>query len=348
MSQTINDQELARWANDRTGPVALHLRRELLPVEGEGGVFFPPTYADAKDGYNIDVLSDGTKVALVDSVGAQANRLEPLFCEAELEHLVPQIDIAYVAADKVKKTLSLLKVGHRLGDAAVRSTALKDEAQAAFRALLAGDAMPIARLNPTALIFGAWDSRDTMAKVPRILQSTIRAWDVEQLQRSAQYTPSLPYAELETFSEEQRKKAEGNNKSPLAQRGFVDVPAGQTHGGVTANGPIVQDITINLVALRRLEANDHTALLHEYILGLALVAGTQYADPFLRQGCLLVPKAPQDLWALVERNGTRTEIDLHADLALEFATERAKRFEVPRDRRTVEFDKKLAKADLKK
>ena len=34
-------------------------------------------------GYSIDTLSDGTKVAQIDSVGAQANRMEPLFKRAK-------------------------------------------------------------------------------------------------------------------------------------------------------------------------------------------------------------------------------------------------------------------------
>ena len=56
-------------------------KQKLLPVEGEGGVIFPPTYADI--GYNIDTLSDGTKVATIDSVGSQANRMEPIFKAAK-------------------------------------------------------------------------------------------------------------------------------------------------------------------------------------------------------------------------------------------------------------------------
>jgi hypothetical protein len=68
----IND-----WADNKDGPVALTRKQKLLPVEGEGGVIFPPTYADI--GYNIDTLSDGTKVATIDSVGSQANRMEPIF-----------------------------------------------------------------------------------------------------------------------------------------------------------------------------------------------------------------------------------------------------------------------------
>ena len=73
VTQALLDQ----WATDLNGPVALHLKQRLLPVEGEGGVIFPPTYADI--GYNIDTLSDGTRVATIDSVGSQANRLEPIF-----------------------------------------------------------------------------------------------------------------------------------------------------------------------------------------------------------------------------------------------------------------------------
>ncbi|HTV30504.1 MAG TPA: type I-U CRISPR-associated RAMP protein Csb1/Cas7u, partial [Xanthobacteraceae bacterium] len=70
-AEIIND-----WADNKNGPVALTCKQKLLPVEGEGGVIFPPTYADI--GYNIDTLSDGTKVATIDSVGSQANRIEPI------------------------------------------------------------------------------------------------------------------------------------------------------------------------------------------------------------------------------------------------------------------------------
>jgi CRISPR-associated protein Csb1 len=81
------------WATKADGPVALRLKQTLLPVE-ESGIIFPPTYADI--GYNIDTLSDGTRVATIDSVGSQANRLEPIFKSASKEPedwLVPQIDI---------------------------------------------------------------------------------------------------------------------------------------------------------------------------------------------------------------------------------------------------------------
>lgn len=73
---SITNSELDAWATKADGPVALRLKQTLLPVE-ESGIIFPPTYADI--GYNIDTLSDGTRVATIDSVGSQANRLEPIF-----------------------------------------------------------------------------------------------------------------------------------------------------------------------------------------------------------------------------------------------------------------------------
>lgn len=100
------------------GPVALHLRQVLLPVEAdkEGrGVIFPPTYADI--GYNVDTLADGTRVATIDTVGSQANRLEPIFKSTgkndkgeelnPLASLVPQIEIVLPKTAGGKKGFNL-------------------------------------------------------------------------------------------------------------------------------------------------------------------------------------------------------------------------------------------------
>lgn len=336
------------WADDPGGPVALHLRQKLLPVEGDGAVIFPPTYADV--GYNTDKLSDGRTVATIDSVGAQANRLEPLFEAAPLgrprnplAELVPQIDISYGDGKKI----SILQAGHRLGDALVRSSELKSEARMAFKAFLdRGDASKLGKLAPTSLVFGVWDSRDTHAKLPRLLQSVIRAWDVDELTRSAQYNPPLDYSALEVFSEDERAKQEGKSSSPLAQRGFVHVPATGGLGGVVANGPIERDVTINLVALRRLGGEDGEAL-RRYLLGLCLVAATAPLDGFLRQGCLLTPdlQAKSD-WTSVARDGTRKSISLPHEHCVSYARDAHAAFPT-RESQCFAFDKKLAVADSK-
>lgn len=347
---SLTDDIIHGWADDPRGPVALALKQRLTPVEGEGAVFFPPTYADTKDGYAIDTLSDGTKIVQVDSVGAQANRMEPLFKRAKpdqpenpLAALVPQVDVTYGN----EKTLSILEAGHRLGDALIRSTALKEEAQAAFLTYLDnGDAHPIAKLAPTSLVFGVWDSRDTQAKLPRIVQSAIRAHDIDVLHRSAQFNPALDYAALGVFDDEDKAKAERDAKSPLAQRGFVHVPAVNAPGGVIARGGIWRTVTINLVALRQLGGENAVAL-RRYILGLSLVAATEPQDGFLRQGCLLTPDFDTPaLWHVVARNGQRQALALDDARALDYATKAAKAFGVGADRR-VSFTKERAKADVK-
>lgn len=354
--EPLSDTTIDSWADDLRGPVALHLRERLQPVEGEGAVVFPPTYAagDRRDGppYAIDELHDGTKVVQIDSVGSQANRIEPLFVRARagtadnpLAKLVPQIDFKIDGDYHV----SLLEVGHRLGDALVRSSTLKDDAAAAFAAFLRnGDAGQIAKLAPTSLVFGAWDSRGEGAKLPRLVQSIIRAWNVEPLRRSAQYTPAIDYAKFEVFTAEEKEKAEGNPKNPLAERGFVHVPAVDTHGGVLVRGGIFRDATVNLVALRHLGAKEKGAELRRYVLGLALVAATEPQDGFLRQGCLVTPDpdAPKKWW-LVHRNGRREELDLTAEVAFGYAKRAADAFGVGEDRK-VEFSKDSAKADLPK
>lgn len=347
MSTSLKEQA-DRWLSP-TGPVALVWKQQLEPVEGDGGVFFPPTYADV--GYNIDKLADGTHVATVDSVGSQANRIEPVFQRKEdgdddLAKLVPQIEIELDGGRRV----SILQAGHRLGDAVVRSSALKDVARAAFATFLdTGDATAIAKLAPTSLVFGVWDSRDTQAKLPRLVQSVIRAWDVDRLTRSAQYSPAIDYAALDVFSEDEKAKQEGDPKSPLAKRGFVAVPATGAHGGVVARGPIVRDVTINLVAVRRLRGSDAKATdaLRRYVLGLSIVAATEPLDGFLRAGCLLVPKASAKTpWVEVARTGERSDVALEAKAVRDLAKDAARDFGVGEDR-VVKFDPALAKADLK-
>lgn len=372
--ETVTCGIINSWADDKNGPVALHLKQRLIPVEGEGAVIFPPTYAGI--GYNIDTLSDGTKVATIDSVGAQANRIEPIFKESSYAALVPQIDVGYGN----EKKISILDVGHRLGDAVIRSTTdLQKDAQDAFREFLdIGNATKIAKLAPTSLVFGVWDSRDTQAKLPRIVQSVIRARDISELKRSAQYNPALDYAALEVFSEEDKQKAEGKSESPLAQRGFVHVPAIGTHGGVIAKGGIERQVTVNLVALRRLEGKDTEAIekvgnlesengelaealrqlekantevtqaLRRYVLGLSLVAATAPLDPFLRQGCLLVPDPDETAeWSLVERSGKRNAVDLNEQTAYDYAKTAADAFGVGPSR-SLSFNEKLAKEDAKR
>lgn len=344
------------------GPAALVIREHLSPAEGSDAVFFPATYAPQKKGdnagYNIDGANrtdnpSAQNVVLVDSVGSQANRIEPIFAEGDYAKLVPQIIIT--AGEE--KSVNLLDVGHRAGDAIARCSELQDTLQSAFKSVLKGNAAPLAKIAPTSLVFGVWDSRDTQAKLPRLLASTVRAYNVRKLTRSAQYTPATDYAALEIFSAEEKQKAEGDSANPLAARGFVHVPSTGSHGGVIAEGGIRRDATLALSALKLLKADtpEATLKLRRYILGLALVAFTRLPLGYYRQGTILVGGATDDKGNLLPRqfdevslDGTRTDATakITAQVALEYAQAAAADFGVG-ESKTVSFEKEKAVADVK-
>lgn len=338
------------WFGDERA-AALVLREPLMPVEGEGAVIFPPTFAAASagehGGYNIDPPDGGggTNVCLVDTVGSQANRIEPLFGKPPCNELVPQIEVTF--HDDVPP-VSLLEAGHRAGDALVRCTALQQELHDAFLKVLRGNAVPLAKIAPTSLVFGAWDSRDTQAKVPRLVSSTIRAFDVRKLTRSAQFNPAIDYVKQELLEKPANTKA----RNAYSERGFIHVPATGTHGGVIADGGIRRDATLSLAALRQLSApageDELTLDLRRYILGLSLLAFVYQAPAYLRQGCNLVgiPDDPRTI-ETVQPDGTRKELKFTPAEALEFAKAAAKKFGVG-ESRSVPFDQKLAKQDVKK
>lgn len=327
-----------------SGPAALVVREHLMPVEGKDGVLFPATYAAGDGfpgGYNIDGDPAGENIVLIDSIGSQANRIEPIFAEPDYAKLVPQVNIT-----AGQKTISLLQAGHRAGDAIVRASALQKELQDAFLALLTGNATALAKLAPTSLVFGVWDSRDTQAKVPRAIASTIRAYNVRKLTRSAQFIPPIDYVGAKMLDEPTDKAT----KDSYAERGFVHVPATGSHGGVIAKGDIRRDATLALAALRLLHAGSDSAAtlaLRRYILGLALVAFTRLPSGYLRQGTILVldPDKPREFVEVLP-NGKRIPATVTHEQALSYATAAAKAFGVGADR-TEAFDPERAKEDLK-
>jgi CRISPR-associated protein Csb1 len=331
---------------DEAGPAALVLREHLMSVEGKDGVVFPSTFASI--GYNIDEFPNGRNVCLIDSVGSQANRLEPIFMEASWRGLVPQIVIR-AGTHRV----NVLEAGHRAGDALARcANGLSEDLQRAFLALQAGDAEPMAKLAPTSLVFGVWDSRGTQAKAPRLLSSTIRAFDVVKLTRSAQYVPAVPYVEEGLLDEPPDKKT----RDAYAERGFIHVPATGSHGGVIAKGGIRRDASVHLAALRLLRTADAGQVqpLRRYILGLALVAFTHGTPGFLRQGCNLVkdPDVAPDCKA-VFGDGLRESVELSFNEAVEYARAAASDFGIDPNRqipgtpdREVEFSGDLAREDV--
>jgi CRISPR-associated protein Csb1 len=311
------DQKLDQWADGQTA-AALVLQQPLRPVVGT--LVFPPTFAPARKGdpsdYIIDEI-DGQGVATLDTPGAEANRLEPLFKDHPLSELIPQITI--MAGNRPK---SLLDLGHRAADALVRS--VPDKAKmvaAAFEQTLVGDHSSLATFAPTSLVFGAWDSRGTGAKLPRLLEARIDAYGIEKRRRAAQYFSSVDYVETGLL-DQSRDNKELDRRS---QAGFRDSPSGNQPGGVEIvdGGRIVRTLTVHLAGVGRLGCGADTArgaLLRRYILGLALAAATAPMALFLRQGCSLVPATDQPTkWAAVGFDGREESVDLPPEAVLAYA-----------------------------
>jgi CRISPR-associated protein Csb1 len=226
--------------------------------------------------------------------------------------------------------LDLLEVGHRVGDAVLRYTS--DSGYQPFRDALAafvkGDSRPLARLAPTSLVFGHWDSRPggTKSKARRILRSEVVAYNVARATKRSQYWSSIDpevNEELGQILAEAKETAshDPETKNPASQLGMTDVPAPESPGGVIAFGKIERTSIIALSGLRALVAldtaasaeksgetvsepsampDDATLNLRRYLFALALtsVANTGVWD--LREGCILVRNGPKPTGDLAE------------------------------------------------
>ena len=275
--------------------IAIQMRERYRPVTlspEDPAVVFPPTYApkekNAKSNYQIDTLPNGRSVVTIDSVGSQANRMERVFMNPDNCDLVPQLTVQFKQPNAEPVEKNLLELSHRVADALVRyaDDTLSAPLCQAIHAYQGGDAGPLARWAPTSLVFGFWDSRASLVKVPRLLESVMRAWDVTPLTRSSQFIPAVRVKHLDILLSLTDKE--------LQDKGLKDTPATGSPGGVQLNnGSFVhRDLLINLEVLRTLHArpidgdSDPTPTLHRYLLALALIAA-QTPIIYLRQGTLL-------------------------------------------------------------
>ena len=325
------------FLKDDADVAAIVIRERLRPVQGARGVFFPPTFAATgrgKSDYQIDRFAraddpesaqkDGVIASrcTVDSVPSQANRLEARL----LKYSGTSIPKVTITGSRVGQgALDLLEVGHRVGDAVVRYSKVKvtnngkdeerdgfEQFEAALRSYVKGDAAPLARLAPTSLVFGHWDSRDsatkksTKSKARRLIRSEIVAYNVQRVTKRSQYWSSIDpevSQELEQILKEAKEAAQEdpNTKNPASQIGMTDVPAPESPGGVIAFGPIERTAIIALSGVRALATfkepiqagvteidTDKTLALRRYLFALALASAADPGVWDLREGCILV------------------------------------------------------------
>jgi CRISPR-associated protein Csb1 len=336
------------------GSVALTIKQSLAPANDADPVIFPPAYpisgfkgrvhtvrdgdyrvsvelppdskrdkneksSDQRPGYNIDRFPDDTNSCEIDSPQSQANRIEPTF-KTRYPDLVPQIEIK-VGANGTK--VNLLDAGHRAADAVVRLSSLADKFHAAFLDAKAGNQFTLATLAPTSLVFGVWDSRSTQVKMQRIVKAQIRASNVYERTRSAQFTPAVDYVAAGAV-------AESLDSDTLSEQGMLHALATETVGGVmlTPKSELTRTVALNLAAVRELRGSDErtTKLLQNYILGLALLAATAEPGLNLREGCNLRLKEAKDEVKLVPRRGEPKAVSLDPKEVEQFAKDAALEF----------------------
>lgn len=337
-----NDTPLTQYDHllkDDADVAAIVIRERLRPVQGAGGVFFPPTFAASgrgKSDYHIDWFAprdeerrtpeEAAKAGMianrciVDSVPSQANRLEARL----LKYSGTSIPKVTISGSRVGQgSIDLLEVGHRVGDAVVRYSKNGDEDgfepfEAALQAYVKGDAAPLAKLAPTSLVFGHWDSRDsatkksTKSKARRLIRSEIVAFNVQKVTKRSQYWSSIDpevSQELEQILQGAKEAAQGNpeSKNPASQLGMTDVPAPESPGGVIAFGPIERTTIIALSGVRALATfkpvndagaleidADKTLALRRYLFALALASAADPGVWDLREGCILVRESKKE------------------------------------------------------
>lgn len=323
------------FLNDEADIAALVIRERLRPVQGPRGVFFPPTFAaigqGKKSDYHIDRIgprADDPEGAsregvlanrcTVDSVPSQGNRLENRLLRYS-GTCIPKVSIS--GSRVGERSLDLLEVGHRVADAVLRYTAGNgyEPFREALRAFVAGDSGPLARLAPTSLVFGHWDSRPggTKSKARRLLRSEIIAYNVARATKRSQYWSSIDPEVNEDLGQilaeaKEAASRDPETKNPASQLGMTDVPAPESPGGVIAFGKIERTSMIALSGLRSLtvfpasstgEASGTTAnaraadpgqtlALRRYLFALALAAVADAGVWDLREGCILVRNGP--------------------------------------------------------
>lgn len=377
---------------DANGPIALIIKQGLAPDDEDEKIIFPPTYPlttfkgrvqrfehgeyrvsielppdskrdkdekkdNQKPGYQIDRFPDGKNICEIDSIQSQSNRIEPQFKTIANGTLVPQITI-----DVGTQSVNLLDAGHRAADAVVRMSSLAANFHEAWLAAKAGNLFKLATLAPTTIVFGAWDSRSSQAKLQRLIKAHIRATDVQERTRSAQYTPPADYVGLGAVDES--VNAGEDDKNNLSQEGLKHALSTQTVGGVglTPTSKLCRTVNVNLAAIRQLRSagvrkelsdaatdaekknareeegqssKQRTKVLQEYILGLTLLAAYFHPNLNLREGCNLQTKDSKT--TLLVQDGRANAAALDESKIEAFAIHAAKSFF---KEARIDFDKK--------
>ncbi|MFO7567012.1 MAG: type I-U CRISPR-associated RAMP protein Csb1/Cas7u [Enhygromyxa sp.] len=327
---------------------AFRLRTRLQPAGGPGDKVFPPTYAEGQDGkkhatrYATETrVIDGERKpsVLIDSVAAQANRMELALLEARRrkEIRLPLVSVDFEAAFPDLGRISALEAPHRVYDAILRDATLDGTA---FRASEIGrrltesspsDARAMLEYCPTALLFGAWDSTGPLGglghKFQRALVSEVVGIGfeagskvgsrIDPLQISASVRLDIPKDDSDNWSVDE--KAKSKQRPSEVNHSNIAPTRDEEAGGVSFEYAL-HTAVLSLPALRRIRFGNwdadksnaaRTLLAAMGILAIVLQRREGYD---FRSRCSLVPEAPTQL-EYVDADGVTKAFTVSVDEA---------------------------------
>lgn len=329
---------------------------EYQPAGGPGDKVFPPTYEGGKCAVETRMVNgQPVDCVLLDSVQSQANRLELALLEAHHAKQIslPLIETRFDQESLFKKfTVTSLEAPHRIADAIFRDSLLdgvifrKSEKGKLLDTTDIRNAAPLFGLNPTALLFGLWDSTGPRgglgAKFQRALVSEIIGYDaIAGVKTSSRIDPgqimlgSGPLYDRKskshkapswTLDEKAGNKKLGKDGKP-SEANHGNVTPGITVGGFTIS-KAVQTTVLSLAALRRLrfplnggpDSDPNADLAARTVLVALGLTATALArgDADLRSRCQLFPVS-ESSWELLDKPGSEPqsfELDAGAAITL--------------------------------
>jgi len=317
---------------------AIRVKIHLHPVAGPGEKIFPATHLKGVYAEETRNISDGklgfrkSHAVLIDSVQSQANRLEQVLLQAiDAGDLV--LPMLYLEVNGHRVTS--LDAPHRVYDAFFWDALLKGQAfreSEIGRTLVAAQprcAQSLFAYAPTALLFGAWDSRAgglRGARFARAIESEIIALDAEVgVRTSSRICPvgiknvaaykgqTEPYT---LHEEEATRDSKGNPVTvKITEVGHSNIPPTVAQGGITA-AEIVQTAVISLTQLRQLRFGEEgvSNIARATLAAIGLVALTRQLDSgyALRSRCHLVPVEEPVFLLIGNRAGEVREVQINA------------------------------------
>lgn len=334
---------------------AFRSRSTLQPAAGDGTKVFPPTYdkaAYATEDRRVQ-QPDGTFVTtpcvLLDSVQAQANRLEDALQTAIDAGRFAAVPIPVVQVDFPNEGLlnavgkvTSLQAPHRIADAILRDSLLdgkpfrKSEIGEKLDHVSLQNATPLYELCPTALIFGIWDSTGPKgglgAKFQRAYVSEVIGINAVVGKKSGSRIDPLQIRSAALVIKDkdggytlaENPKQKGAVKPSEINHG--NIPPTLSAGGVTVDYA-EQTAVLSLPALRRLHfpladgtrSYEIDTAGQAVLAALALTAAALAAEAGfdLRSRCLLWPTGPLT-WELLDKLGSDpTKLTIDSNTAIE-------------------------------